>query len=282
MLHIVTDSSSMLSEQNSPYEAFHILPLHVQCGEQSFLDGVEIQADDICRFCQDGGMPISSQPSIGEKLDAYDAILADPDNTILDITIADGLSGTYQTALMAQDQCIDPSRVTVCNSHTLAGPQRELVLCALKKRDEGCSVQEIVSMMDDVCARDISMVAVSDCAYLGRSGRVSTLVGQAGKLLHLIPVAEKVDEGRSLHMMKTARTMKKAIGAMISNLQAKGADESFTFCIAHSGIPDAAECARKQLAELFPQAKIQVDPLCALFVVHGGPGALSIQAIPSF
>lgn len=280
MLYIVTDSSCMLQEKDSPHSAFRVAPLHIQCGDASYLDGVEISSEEVCSFCKSGGMPVSSQPSIGEKLEIYDSILEDPENTILDITIADGLSGTYQTACMARQTCTDPERVTVFNSQTLAGPQRQLVEEAIVLRDAGLNADEIIQRLQKKSERDLSMVAVRDCLYLSHSGRVSSFVGHAGALMKLVPVAAKVDHGQKLHLIKTARTMKKAIQTMVSQLQSQGADSNYTFYVAHADAASDAACAARLLQETFPGAEIVTEALCPLFVVHGGPGALSIQALP--
>lgn len=69
MLHIVTDSSSMLQEKTATLEHFHVAPLHILYSNQSYLDGTEINSDQILEVCRRGIVPTTSQPSIGEKMD---------------------------------------------------------------------------------------------------------------------------------------------------------------------------------------------------------------------
>lgn len=281
MLHIVTDSSSMLQEKTATLEHFHVAPLHILYSNQSYLDGTEINSDQILEVCRSGVVPTTSQPSIGEKMDLYDSILADPSATILDITIADGLSGTYQTACMAKENCLDPTRVTVYNTQTLAGPHRHLVQLADTLRKEGKSVEEIVAALQAHSQKDVSMVAASDCLYLSRSGRVSSFVGTAGAMMRLVPVVGTIQQGTKLSLLKANRTMKKAIQFMSENLAKQGVDSSYCIYVAHAGVPEMGAYAKETLQKRFPEAKISVEPLCALFTIHGGPGAVSIQAIPA-
>lgn len=277
MLHIMTDSSAMLD--NNDFAAFHVARLTIEIDGKSLQDGLQIGAAEVLEACRQGKLPKSSQPSIGEKIDCYDAILKDRENTILDLTIADGISGTYQSALLARQSSLDPQRVVVFNTQTLAGPQRDLVLEAIERRDRGEKAEEIVAALEKRQGSDLSMVAAPDMKYLARSGRVSSLGAAAGTIMKLVPVAELCENGSALSMLKTVRTLSKAIGIMVNNLFRKGADASWTFYIAHAGNEKAARQAAEKIAEVFGPAKIVIDPLCALFTVHGGPGALSIQAI---
>lgn len=281
MLHIVTDSSAMLSQNEAQIDNYHVAPLHILYGGKSYLDGKEINAQEILEVCQNGIIPTTSQPSIGEKIDLYDFILEDPKATILDLTIADGLSGTYQTALMAKDACIDPKRVTVYNTHTLAGPHRHLIHLANALRAEGKSGEEIASLLQSHSNRDVSMVAASDCAYLVNSGRVSSFVGTAGAMMRLVPIVGTAENGSKLNFLKASRTMKKAIQFMVENLAKKGVDSSYHIYISHAGVEKLGNYAKEVAQNRFPQAKVSVEPLCALFTVHGGPGAIAIQAIPA-
>lgn len=281
MLHIVTDSSAMLSEKEAKISDYHVAPLHILFGGNSYLDGKEISAPEILDVCQSGIIPTTSQPSIGEKIDLYDSILQNPEATILDLTIADGLSGTYQTALMAKDACVDPERVTVYNTHTLAGPHRHLVNIANILREEGKSGEEIASLLQAYSDKDVSMVAASDCIYLANSGRVSSFVGTAGAMMRLVPIVGTVESGTKLQFLKASRTMKKAIQFMVENLAKNGVDSSYHIYISHAGVENFGNYAKEVAQKRFPQAKVSVEPLCALFTVHGGPGALAIQAIPA-
>lgn len=277
MLHIVTDSSAMLEPKD--FADFHVARLTIEIDGTSRQDGAQISAAQVLDACRKGKLPKSSQPSIGEKIECYDAILKDLRNTILDLTIADGISGTYQSALLARQSCLDPKRVIVFNTKTLAGPQKDLVLEAIWRREQGENAEEIVFALKKRQGSDISMVAAPDMKYLAKSGRVSSLTGAAGTLMKLVPIAQLSEDGTTLSMLKTVRTLGKAIGVMVENLCEKGADATWTFYIAHAGNEKAALQAAGKIEEVFGPARIVIDPLCALFTVHGGPGALSIQAI---
>ena len=55
-------------------------------------------------------MPISSQPAIGEVMELYEEFAGDE---ILNIAMADGLSGTYSSAATAAQMVDHPENITV-------------------------------------------------------------------------------------------------------------------------------------------------------------------------
>ena len=77
------------------------------------------------------------------------------DSQIINIALADGLSGTYQGACGAREMMEDKSNVTVVNSKTLCGPHRYMVEKAQKMKEEGHSVKEILEWLDNINKRNI-------------------------------------------------------------------------------------------------------------------------------
>ena len=77
-----------------------------------------------------GNVPASSQPPVGGVIENYEKY---PEDDIINICMADGLSGTYQSALGAKAGLANESRIHVVNSATLCGPHRYMVQETLKK-----------------------------------------------------------------------------------------------------------------------------------------------------
>lgn len=87
MVQIITDSSVMYTEDEAKAAGFEAIPLCIHIGE---LEGRDLQIDmeDFYRRIEEGQVPRSSQPPIGEVLDAYARY---PQDEIIHISIADGL-----------------------------------------------------------------------------------------------------------------------------------------------------------------------------------------------
>lgn len=278
MLQIVTDSSALFPAAEARKLGFYSLPLYVIADSVSYRDFEDISAETFTELTGSAEHLSTSQPTIGEKIDLYDSLLEDPDNTVLDLCMADGLSGTYQSSLSARSCCIDPDRVTVMNTKTLCGPHRQMVQKALSLRDMGKGSEEIVQILNEGTAREASSVCVRDISHLVRSGRLSKAAGAAGSFLKLMPLAVKNDEGR-LEVYGAGRTWKKIFELQERFLKSKGFDESWTLFLTHGKNPEAAEKARQYFSARYPDLKIVINELNAMFMVHGGEGCLAVQAI---
>lgn len=282
MIHIVTDSSSLYSAKEAENEGFTCLPLHVVVDSHSYRDFEDIDAETFTEITKGAKKISTSQPSIGEKIAVYNELLADSEDVILDISMADGLSGTYQSALMAKDNCDDPSRVTVYNSQTLCGPHQMMVQKALKMANEKKSIPEIIEKLEEMKEKEASSVCITEIKALVQSGRLPDAAGKIGSLLKLMPLAVKNETGDKLSVYGTARTMKKMFEMQDKFLREKGFDESWTVFVTHGNNPTAARKAKDYFESRYPGISVVVQNLNAMFMVHGGPGCVAIQAMKPF
>ena len=137
MVKIVADTSTLFSSEEGNKHGITITPLSVNIAKDSYRELDEITSAQFLERLQGGALPTSSQPSIGEKMEQYE-LLAKADE-VLDITMADGLSGTYESACNAKADCVYGDRITVLNSETLCGPHRYLALKAVRLAEQGNS-----------------------------------------------------------------------------------------------------------------------------------------------
>lgn len=149
MVQIITDSSVMYTEDEAKAAGFEAIPLCIHIGD---LEGRDLQIDmeDFYRQIEEGQVPRSSQPPIGEVLDAYARY---PQDEIIHISIADGLSGTYHGACSAREMADNKERITVFNSRTLCGPHRYMVERAQRMKEEGKSASEILTWLKEAAEK---------------------------------------------------------------------------------------------------------------------------------
>lgn len=102
-------------------------PLAVTIAGESYRELDEMDAERFVALINKGNMPRSSQPALDDVMDAY-AVCGDGE--VLNIAMADGLSGTYSTAVAAGNAS-GSDKITVMNSGTLCGPHRHLVETAV-------------------------------------------------------------------------------------------------------------------------------------------------------
>ena len=277
MLQIVTDSSTLYSIREGEDKGITVCPLHVNIDGKSYRDFEDLTSTKLLKLIQEKKVPSTSQPSIGEKIDTYNRLSQEGD--VLDITMAQGLSGTYDNALLAKSQCDHPERIHVLNSKTLCGPHRSLVDRAIKMKEEGASLEEIEAELENARETDLSFLIPFDFQFLLRGGRVRQIEAGLGGLLKLIPVMKRQEDGTVLVKFTVTRTFKKALRSILEELDKHNVTDAYTFYITHAFNDELAFEAQKMLREKYPEAKIVIYPLSPTFITQGGPGCIAIQTI---
>ena len=201
------------------------------------------------------------------------------DQDVIDITMAAGLSGTYDSALMAKESCNYPDNISVFNSKTLCGPHRVLVNEALKMAKDGKTKEEILYMLEESAKTDVSFLIPFDFDFLQRGGRVSKTAAGLGGLLKLVVCMKKSDDGRCLEKHSVNRTLKKVVLSIFEEFDNRNVDDSYHFSISHADNEEIAIKIKKGLIEKYPNAVIEIFNLSPVFITQGGPKCCAIQAI---
>lgn len=275
MIQIITDSSTLYHPEEAKKLGFEVLPLCVNIGEFEGRD-LLVDMEDFYDRIKKGGIPKSSQPPIGEVYDMYEQYEG---AEIINIAMADGLSGTYQSACSAKEMIEDNSKITVVNSKTLCGPHRYMVEKAQKMKEEGCSIKEILEWLEDIKEKTESFLIPQDFDFLRRGGRLTPVAATLGSVLKLKPIMILTQDGKKLDKFAVKRTMKSAVDAVITYLKGKNLDKRHILYISHA---DALEDAKKimaQIKEIFEEVEVHILDLGAAFVTQGGPKCVAIQYI---
>lgn len=277
MVQIISDSSTLYSKSEGEAIGVKISPLSIMINGENYREYETISSEELIQKIKDGGIPSSSQPPIGEKIELYNQYGKDCE--VIDITIAQGLSGTYDTALSAKETCDHAENITVFNSRTLCGPQRTLVDEAIKMAREKADRETIVKMLEESAKTDVSFLIPFDFAFLQRGGRLSKAAAGLGGLLKLVVCMRKSDDGRTLEKHSINRTLKKALASIIEELVKRGVDETYHFAISHAENPEMADKMKEELLSHYPGADIRIYPLSPAFITQGGPGCCALQTI---
>lgn len=277
MVQIISDSSTLYSKAEGEAIGLEISPLSIMINGENYREFETITSEELIAKIEKGGIPSSSQPPIGEKIDLYNHYGANGE--VIDITIAQGLSGTYDTALSAKEICDYAANITVFNSQTLCGPQRTLTDAALKMAKEGMSREAIVKMLEESAKTDVSFLIPFDFAFLQRGGRLSKAAAGLGGLLKLIVCMRKSDDGKTLEKHSINRTLKKAFASIIDELKKREVDETYHFAISHAINPEMADKMKEELLRHYPKADIKIYTLSPAFITQGGPGCCALQTI---
>ena len=223
MVRIISDSSTLYSSAQARDAGFAVSPLSVTIADRSYREFDEISSDEFVAIIRQGHMPTSSQPAIGEVTALYEEFAGEQ---ILNIAMAQGLSGTYMSAVAAADLCDNADEITVLNSRTLCGPHRYMVEQAVEMAKAGATKAEILARLEKMMDSGKSYLMPADFDYLRRGGRLSPLVSYVGKTIKLVPMMTQTEDGKQLTLAGVRRSFKQAIQYVAKSLQERGVDDN--------------------------------------------------------
>lgn len=275
-MRIITDSGSLYSPEQGQKLGIDVLPLHVVINQKSYKEFVDIQGNEFLEMIKAGGVPSSSQPPIGETMEVFEKY---PDEELLVINMADGLSGTYQSTVSAKESVDNSQNIHVINSMTLCGPQKYLVEKAIQLKEQGLEIEKIMKEIHKSIASERSFLIPQDFNFLKRGGRLTPLAATVGGMLKIIPVMTKTKDGKRLEKFTMKKTLKGAIKEIIKDFQSMEVDEDYKIYVSHAGVLEQAQAVKEQIQKSFEKVKIELLDLSPAFITQGGPGCIAIQTI---
>ena len=273
-VRIITDSGCDLLP---PYPScVTVLPLTITFGQESFLDGVELDHHRFYEKLIEGEeLPTTSQISPAGFEDAYRAAV-ESGQTVVAITLSAKLSGTYQSACIAAEEF--PGKVFVVDSENATIGQRVLVDRALELVEQGLDGAAIAAQLDRE-KKDIRLVALLDTLeYLKRGGRISPSVAMVGGLLSIKPVV--AIEGGEVVLRGKARGSKNGSNLLIQEIgKTGGVDFARPYRLGYTGLDDTL--LKKYVEDSAQLWKGHTDQLPVSTVggaigTHVGPGAVAV------
>ena len=276
MVRIISDTSTLYSTRQAREAGFAVSPLSVTIAGKSYREFDEINSDEFVAIIREGHMPTSSQPAIGEVTALYEEFAGEQ---ILNIAMAQGLSGTYMSAVAAADICDNADDITVVNSRTLCGPHRYLVEKAVQLAQAGASLEELLAWLNQRMDSAKSYLIPADFDYLRRGGRLSSLVSHVGKLAGLAPVMTQTEDGTRLTVASIKRGLKYAVKYCVDALSKRGVGKGWKVYISHAAAPEKADLALALLKAAMPEAAYELNPLSPAFITQGGPQCMAIQYV---
>ena len=276
MVRIISDTSTLYSTTQAREAGFAVSPLSVTINGKSYREFDEISSEEFVAIIRQGHMPTSSQPAIGEVSALMEEFSGEE---VLNIAMADGLSGTYKSAVAAAELTENAGSITVINTRTLCGPHRYVVQKAVEMAHAGASLSEIKDWVDAKIDTAKSFLVPADFDYLRRGGRLSPLVSYVGKAVNLTPVMTQTDDGCRLTIAGIRRGFPHAVKYITEQLQKAGIGKGWMVYISHAGALDKAELALSKLKQAMPDAVYEILPLSPAFITQGGPGCVAVQYI---
>lgn len=279
---IVTDSSANLTDQMYEEYGIHVLPLRFMLDGQEFVSyekGKQSNLKEFYDVMRQGSLYTTSLPYPDKSEETLRSIL-DAGNDVLYIGFSSGLSGTFEATQMIMQGLKEeyPER-TLLSVDTLsaAGGQGLLVLHAAEMKQNGATIEEVHSWVEENKLKVGHWFTVDDLMFLFHGGRVSKTSAWAGTLLKIKPVLHVDDEGKLIPMQKI-RGRKKSLEALFETMEQTALEpvsDQYVF-ISHGDCDQDVDYLEQLIEEKWHPKKIFRNILDPVIGAHTGPGLVAL------
>lgn len=234
MIRILTDSAADLTAgEAAAIPGLHIVPLNVLFEDgETIRDGIDMtRADFYDRLQKADKLPRTSQPSPEAFMEVFEEAKAAGDEVVV-ILISSKLSGTFQCAKMAAEEC-EFNDAYFVDSDTASPGEYILIREAVRLRDEGVSAAEIAAALDLLKKRIRILAVVDSLKHLHKGGRLPAAVALVGGALGIKPVLSVYDG--AVHLADKARGRPGAYVALFKQMDKMGGvDTRYDFVMVYS------------------------------------------------
>jgi len=270
---VVVDSALNIPHELAQRLDISVVPVSVTIDGKTYREGVDASRSELVSLIGDSKQLSTSQPAPGDFLEMYDRLGGE----ILSVHITAKSSGTYQSANIASTMSAKARVKTHDSAHASLGGGWQAIAAALKAR-EGATLDEMVSYAEQARAQVSTLLTVPTMKYLQRSGRVNLAKALIASLLSVKPIMS-FNDGIA-EVVSKSRSMPGALKEMVSLLKEKYGDKPLAVAVMHAEDPEMAAQCQKMLETELKVAYFMVTELTASLVVHGGPGTITISALP--
>lgn len=280
---LVTDSTCDLPIDY--YRAHNVELLYLSC----IMDGVTYDGKtnilDEKMFYEQvrtGALPTTSQVNPEQAGQCFNEILK-RDNNILYLAFSSGLSGTYQSGVIAANEIKEENpdaNIVVIDTLCASLGEGLLLYYAIKLRDEDKTLEEVAEWVEAHKLNVAHAVTVDDLFHLQRGGRISKASAVIGSMINIKPMIHVNDEGRLINIGKM-RGRKKALSNLLDMMEErlgsyKPLDKNEMIMISHSDCEDDARAVADMIREKYGYNNFLINMIGPVIGSHTGAGTVAL------
>ncbi len=273
---VVTDSTAWIPRELLDKHNISMAPQALIWGEQTLLDGVDIQASEFySRIKTAKVMPTTSQVSVGFMQKIF-GDLVEQGKEVLGIFISSKLSGTMQSAVQGREALGKAGeKVHLVDSLSTSMALGFIAIAAARAAESGASVLEAKAVAEKAIGHTGIYFAVDTLEFLHRGGRIGGAQRFIGTALNMKPVLALKD-GR-VEAVERIRTKSKALDRVLELVieDVKGKSPIRLATLHANALDEAKELLARASKELNATESIltEVSPVVGN---HAGPGTVGL------
>jgi DegV family protein with EDD domain len=271
-VQIITDSSCDLPKDIIKRYGIRIVPLSIHFNEETYVDQLEINNDTFYKKLSQGSeLPKTSRPNPVAFAKAFKE--AGNNQPVICITLSSGLSGTYESAILAKGMV--ECQVEVIDSLNASIAVGLLVIKAAKLAEQGLGIDliknEIIKYRNEIN----TFFTLDTLENIVKGGRLSSWEGAIGQVLNIKPILYNQRDGL-IGTLEKVRGRKRSLKRLVQLAEETGKDFSqLTLGITHSRADDINQLVQDIKETLHPK-EIIISELGPVIGTHTGFGAVLI------
>ena len=271
MIRLLVDSASDILKDNTDNNA--VEPLSVNINNHVYLDGVDLGRDEFYdMLTKVEEFPKTSQPAPQSFVEEFEKVKEAGDEMIC-ILLSSGISGTYQSAVLAKS-IVEYDKIYIVDSLTAVYGEKLLVLEAQRGIEAGLSAQEIVERLESLKKRVQIFLSVDTLEYLYKGGRLDKTSAIIGGIAKVKPIIELNREGK-INVVSKAIGMVRAMNTIVDLIKDKQVDTDYPlYTIYTSGNKNIEKLENKLNSnDIDYLQRVQLGPVIG---THVGPEAFGV------
>ncbi len=277
-VYVVTDSTADIPKELVESLRIKVVPLKVHLKNETYLDGVTISADEFyVKLEESEELPTTSQPSPADFMEVYQEIAKhDKDAKILSIHLSAALSGTVQSAKVAQSMLEDDGvEVTVINTKKASYSIGIIVVGVAEAIRDGKSYTEAINLANELVEKTDVYFLVDTLTYLHKGGRIGKAASLFGSLLNIKPILS-LNENGEVYAVDKVRGKNKATSKVIELLSNNANHKKVRVGISHAMNLTDAKKVEDKIKEAFDVQDFVITKIGPVIGTHVGSGTLAI------
>jgi DegV family protein with EDD domain len=278
MLKIVTDGAADMPAGWEEEYQIHILPLRVNFGDKTFIQGVNFKLDDFYRMVRETRIiPKTSLPSPGQVVEFYRSI-AKAGDTILSLHITSKLSGTFATVQLAAQELKNEFNIHVFDTGNGSAGMGFMAREARLMDQAGSSIDQIIQRMEAIRNRIMIIFTLDNLEFAYLNGRIGLLQNALSSVLQVKPIIVLKDG--LLIMADKVRTRHRAIDKVLEDVRARLGGRLANVAVVHAADPSMAQMILERVRGLLNVRELILTDLAIPVAANLGPGTIGIVAYP--
>ncbi len=277
-LKILIDSSADMPAGWTDQYDLHILPMPIQIGDKTYLQGMDIDSSLFYSLVEKGeNAPKTAAPS-PERIQSFIETICNPGDTILCITVSSKMSSTFNMVTQAAEALANKINLIPFDSGAGSAVLAFMARMARLLEQEGHPLDVILEKLTLLRDQVMVVLTLDTLTFAHRSGRVNALQAALTSFLKIKPII-KLQSGL-MDMSEMVRTRKKSLERIVKRVFERFGMEKIRVAIVHAQDFETALYLEKLLDSAVNVVETIITELSISVVANLGPKTVGVVAIP--